>query len=375
MKKYLSLTLLSLIASLILSSISYSQNKRDPYENNNSRQAASNIVEGEIQEHTIYPSRDKDWLIFTSPKAGQYTVTFSNQSLDLKGVVYVQMGLLPPVELTTFNSLKPGKTWDVGMTPSQSNVKYFIGIWASNQDKTGKYEIEISEYNSNSNQKKKPISNVPTNGLIAYYPFNGNANDESNNGNNGSVRGSVTWIPDRFGNRESACNIQSKGSYILLPRLNIGDEYQDKTICGWFKLVNSSEWLTIIAQGENSSHRNHLCILPEHLVYYQQYNRDNNPYELKNFRIDMNGYHFIAAVCSNTFSENQKVKIYIDGVFRGGISSRNVIELNTDFSFGRFYDSNTGWEGTNQILDDIRIYNRALNEEEIQNLYNEGGWK
>lgn len=30
-------------------------------------------------------------------------------------------------------------------------------------------------------------SNIPTNGLIGYWPFNGNANDESGNGNNGKV--------------------------------------------------------------------------------------------------------------------------------------------------------------------------------------------
>jgi len=36
-------------------------------------------------------------------------------------------------------------------------------------------------------------------GLVAYYPFNGNANDESGNGNNGTVNG-ATLTADRFGN-------------------------------------------------------------------------------------------------------------------------------------------------------------------------------
>jgi hypothetical protein len=34
-------------------------------------------------------------------------------------------------------------------------------------------------------------SAIPTNGLVAYYPFNGNANDESGNGNNGVVYGAT----------------------------------------------------------------------------------------------------------------------------------------------------------------------------------------
>ncbi|MCK4447097.1 MAG: hypothetical protein KAW56_08445 [Candidatus Marinimicrobia bacterium] len=37
-----------------------------------------------------------------------------------------------------------------------------------------------------------------TTGLIAYYPFNGNANDESVNGNDGTVVG-ATLTTDRFG--------------------------------------------------------------------------------------------------------------------------------------------------------------------------------
>ena len=46
-------------------------------------------------------------------------------------------------------------------------------------------------------------SYVPTNGLVAYYPFNGNANDVSGNGNNGTVNG-ATLTTDRFGNANSA---------------------------------------------------------------------------------------------------------------------------------------------------------------------------
>ena len=46
-------------------------------------------------------------------------------------------------------------------------------------------------------------SYVPTDGLVGYWPFNGNANDETGNGNNGTVNG-ATLIKDRFGNDNSA---------------------------------------------------------------------------------------------------------------------------------------------------------------------------
>src|SRR2546423_13412202 len=55
-----------------------------------------------------------------------------------------------------------------------------------------------------------------TNGLIAYYPFNGNANDESGNGRNGIVVG-ATLVPDRFNNSGSAFRFVSEGDSIVVP--------------------------------------------------------------------------------------------------------------------------------------------------------------
>ncbi|NDA99298.1 MAG: hypothetical protein EBY31_08875 [Flavobacteriia bacterium] len=46
-------------------------------------------------------------------------------------------------------------------------------------------------------------ANVPANGLVGWWPFNGNANDESGNGNNGTVNG-ATLTTDRNGNVNSA---------------------------------------------------------------------------------------------------------------------------------------------------------------------------
>ena len=47
-------------------------------------------------------------------------------------------------------------------------------------------------------------SYVPTSGLVGWWPFNGNANDESGSGNNGTVYGGVSDTSDRFGNSNSA---------------------------------------------------------------------------------------------------------------------------------------------------------------------------
>jgi hypothetical protein len=56
-------------------------------------------------------------------------------------------------------------------------------------------------------------SYVPSNGLVGYWPFNGNANDESGNGNNGTVNG-ATLTTDRFGNANSAYSFDGLNDYI-----------------------------------------------------------------------------------------------------------------------------------------------------------------
>ncbi len=57
---------------------------------------------------------------------------------------------------------------------------------------------------------------IPTNGLVGDWPFNGNAYDESGNGLNGSVTG-ATLTTDRFGNANSAYYFDGTGKYIQVP--------------------------------------------------------------------------------------------------------------------------------------------------------------
>ena len=58
-------------------------------------------------------------------------------------------------------------------------------------------------------------SQIPTNGLVGYWPFSGNANDSSGNNLNGTVNGAVL-TEDRFGNSSSAFNFDGNDDYILV---------------------------------------------------------------------------------------------------------------------------------------------------------------
>ena len=58
-------------------------------------------------------------------------------------------------------------------------------------------------------------SYVPSNGLVGWWPFNGNANDESGLGNNGISSGS-TLTSDRFANSNSAYLFDGVNDYIRI---------------------------------------------------------------------------------------------------------------------------------------------------------------
>jgi hypothetical protein len=76
-------------------------------------------------------------------------------------------------------------------------------------------------------------SYVPTNGLVAYWPFNGNANDESGNGRNGK-NNQVVESADRFGNAKSSYYFDGKSSYIEVSNSsNIELGGNDFTISVW----------------------------------------------------------------------------------------------------------------------------------------------
>ena len=62
-------------------------------------------------------------------------------------------------------------------------------------------------------------SYVDTNGLVGWWPFDGDANDYSGNGNNGIVHG-ATLTTDRFGNARSAYDFDGLDDWIEVPNSN-----------------------------------------------------------------------------------------------------------------------------------------------------------
>jgi hypothetical protein len=218
-------------------------------------------------------------------------------------------------------------------------------------------------------------SYLPTDGLVAYYPFNGNANDESGNGNNGTVNG-ATLTADRSGISNSAFSFNGSNNFIEGTFTNFPLNSMTRSVTGWVKLngINGTIKEFIISWGTGSG--NGLWDNNGYGVYIEENLNaagiwlDWGGSHIHNFNFTPNTYYFL----SSTINDSLIAKFYINGELIGihDVSGINTLANGNAFNIGKSTHQDTfgGWTGyINGTLDDIAIYNRALTQEEITALY------
>ena len=216
-------------------------------------------------------------------------------------------------------------------------------------------------------------SYVPTNGLVAFYPFSGNANDVSVNGNNGTVSG-ATLTNDRFGNVAKAYSFYGVDDYISVQTTNMMFDTQDYTISFWFK-SNAAP-----SSGSGGTDVNP-CIISR-LINSSTFNSVNNIWIVT--EIGGSLYHATdvfstVSVVTGLLNTNWHnltytksmgtYNTYLDGqLWTSTAVSGTTIFNNYPIRFGR--SQHTYWKDFTGELDDIGFWNRALTQQEITNLYN-----
>jgi hypothetical protein len=198
-------------------------------------------------------------------------------------------------------------------------------------------------------------SYVPTNGMIGWWPFDGNANDLSPNGNDGTVYGAVL-SPDRFGAPNMAYSFDGIDDYIDCNRT-----YQATfSFSIWFKTFADEGYSPIIDAYDG----------------HWEIQLKNNQPDYVSFVTTTNYQEFISA---NTVTGNVwhhlvctydagAVNFFIDGQLTDQF---NVLVLQV---FDGTYNFGASLSGTDQYLngtlDDIGLWNRVVTEEEVTSLYN-----
>lgn len=202
-------------------------------------------------------------------------------------------------------------------------------------------------------------------GLVAYYPFNGNANDASGNGFNGTVYG-ATLATDRFGNSNSCYGFAGSGEWI---RANIGPSYfaSDFTFSVWVNFSDFNNSYPQIVTGD---------------VYYIHCHGLGPVYGSRYRHVTFYGIDIYAIDSAQALNTNQWYHLcithsgsvctmYVNGVLSSQSVNTNIVPLTGSYlQFGN--NQQTGTSNLHGMLDDIRIYKRALSVSEIQTLYSMG---
>ena len=209
-----------------------------------------------------------------------------------------------------------------------------------------------------------------TNGLIAYYPFNGNANDASGNANNGTVNG-ATLGTDRFGNANSSYNFN--GNTITAAVMHKLEE--DFTISIWFESnLSLSNLLTWTGEA-----------FPSDFDYLRI--RYFEPLGTPTFRSEIqkrptssgsacesHDADFLASLINSGVNfqhyvlvrEADSMFVFLNNIKVSGTSAVFTVCTTQD----SLKDITLGSGGFNAGMDDIMIYNRAINTAEIDSIFN-----
>ena len=259
------------------------------------------------------------------------------------------------VNLTTFG--------DLGLSP---NTTYTYRVYAYNSAGNSlQYSNEVTVTTQD---------NIPswlTNGLVAYYPFNGNAGDSSGNGNHGTVVG-ATLTTDRFGYSNNAYLFQNKTDYIDLTGKSIaGIGNSSRSIFTWIKTDDNTEYLRIIATGTSSPGQAFNILLMYNGVPVVMGYHPSDYLPNTGTHVTDNNWHLVGVTYDGVF-----LKTWVDGILQNSSNQFLTTGLNPGGSISFNTTGNNNFIGAPNEpgyldtrftgkQDDIRIYNRALSQSEV----------
>lgn len=221
---------------------------------------------------------------------------------------------------------------------------------------------------------------VPAEGLVGWWPFNGNANDESDNQNHGTVYG-ATLTTDRNGNEAAAYYFNGMNNYIQVPDSPSLVMLEDLTLAAW-----------VYDEGPSNGQHYHSVISKRYLGYLSYnmglsfyYDQFGSPTEVQKMytgtgnalsgfyyrysgdTIDVNAWQHLAISI-----RNDTVTFYKNGADMGhnqygNIMFHDIENQDIGVIFGKIHQNGEFMKGK---IDDIGIWNRALSQQEIAGLYN-----
>jgi Leucine-rich repeat (LRR) protein len=206
-------------------------------------------------------------------------------------------------------------------------------------------------------------------GLIAYYPLDGNADDFSVYSNNGIINGSVPFSQGAIGS--CAYFNGEYSNYIRIPHqtwLNFSNAF---SISLWINAESESR--TVLAKGRDIySHYRIDSYGKSFSVNYTDDYSDRVSVYCDTAQFNLHTWYHVVCIADNNTSS---LKYYLNGQRVKQVDLEKDFNITTtyDLVIGRHDTSNDGGSAWpypfNGYVDDIRIYNRALSDNDVQGIY------
>ncbi len=236
----------------------------------------------------------------------------------------------------------------------------------------------VKEISATQISGESSVSETLDSGLLCYFPFKSNFKDKSGNGNNGILKGTVSFVSDRFGNTSNAVSFSASNSWIEIPESNFIGMIRG-TIAFDFYATSPNRQVFISkmsykeALGTPNYYQSFLIVgeqLNTQPVEFAIRKKDFcngghagwNPTLYSNQSFVLNTWNHLAV----TFSKNTQ-KMYLNGILVGS-------ESKTDSPICEGEPIRLGvWWQTDPLfytgmMDEVRIYDRVLSQNEIKRL-------
>lgn len=296
---------------------------------------------------------DGDWHHIVTTYDGETLALYKDGQIEME-VAYTN-GLTP-------NSLPLYIGWDPYYITSQQ--RYFNGQID---------DVRIYSRALSNTEIQELYGATDDDGLVAHYPFNGNANDESGNGHDGTVNG-ATLTADRFGNADSAYLFDGINDRIELADEAAFDfEHTDAfSQSFWIKTSdatagNKSLYAKMLKYYPTTGY-NVLLIDGKLRVYLINAHPSNEIAVDGTTLLNDDQWHHVVVSYDGT-SSVEGMAIYIDGVEEVSDVRVNALSGSTLNDVVPTIGSRADQYSFNGLIDDVHIYSRALSEAEIQELY------
>jgi hypothetical protein len=204
-----------------------------------------------------------------------------------------------------------------------------------------------------------PSYSLPA-GCIAYYPFEGDAVDYSDNGNDGTIHG-ASWVDGMYG---TGLNFNGKDDYISVPNspnLAITDGL---SICAWVKPEKGNLWYRIVGKA-NAGNSDNDWLIGEAMaggIYFSIWKGVGQFYTDGKTPLVLNEWNHIAGTW-----DGKCMRIYLNGVLQPeSVSVSPPINSSSNpLNIGKMPENDYFFKG---VMDEIMIFNRGLSGAEVDSI-------